>query len=120
MLDKTNGASPPPPDETPPEPPPVITLEDRFEPALAGITIEPGRANRAVYSLTRMVDIEMAANKVKREQAELAIVDFILRTKDAYGERAPVFLDDAIRAPKKVQPPGSKIIRPGGFGRSKQ
>jgi hypothetical protein len=91
----------------------VIVLEDQYVKALVGHTISAEGTPRAVYSLTKLVKAERTLKDMAEDPARMSIVSLIFEVTRDHGERAPIFVDDAISQPKPVEK--GKIIRPGGW-----
>ncbi|MFA6043359.1 MAG: hypothetical protein WC718_00115 [Phycisphaerales bacterium] len=98
-----------------PEPPPIVLLDDIYVKAFMGPTVSVSEHTRAAYSLHLLVIVEMATEQMSEDAAQVSIANKVAAWSAQYGAAAPVFIDDAISRPKEK----SKIIRPGGFGRSR-
>ena len=101
--------------EEPDEPPPIVLLDDIYVKAFLGHTVSVSGHPRSAYSLHLLVIVEMAAENMSEDAAQVSIANKVASWSARYGESAPVFIDDAISRPKEK----SRIIRPGGFGRSR-
>jgi hypothetical protein len=111
----TEDPAPYAPDQPPADGQPLelIVLEDVYAKALVGHTISAEGTPRAVYSLTKLVKAERTLKDMAEDPARMSIVSLIFEVTRDHGERAPIFVDDAISQPKPVEK--GKIIRPGGW-----
>lgn len=100
------GPPPAAPDEA--EAPPVMMLEDIYFKAFIGHTVSATEMPRAVYSLTKLCTMVRLSDGVTEEQAQAATINLVHKVTDEFGDRAPVFIDDAISQPAADEP--GKII----------
>jgi hypothetical protein len=99
----------------PPEALPLIILEEAYSSALLGHSISPIEAPRAVYSLPLLTKLEARRLGSDEDTAQQSLIAMVRQVYADHGSRAPHFIDDGIRRPKKKEK--SNIIVPGRFGR---
>lgn len=95
-------------DALPPEliPHTAVALEDAYKGALIGQTIDP--EPRFVYSLTALARIRSRQGHRSIESAQQDVGHMVFDVIEKHGDRAPVFVDDAVSQNRPV------ILRPGG------
>ena len=103
-------------DEEPQEPAPddaIIHLEDEYRHCLIGHSVSPNGKPRFVYSLTKLVKHEHSSMLLNPdiEIARASVWGLVQAITDEFGDRAPLFVDDAISRPKA---PKSLILLPNG------
>lgn len=105
----------------PPEPAPegaiVVLLPDDYRRALLGNHVSPLEPPRAVYSLPLLSQIEAKRLHTDEETAQKSVISMMRAIYQDHGNRAPIFVDDAIRRSKPREKKDKRIITPDQWRR---
>lgn len=100
--------------ETLAPPPSIIALQDAYHGALIGHTVSPAAGPRYAYSLNMLARMKSRELNVSIERAREVVWEMVGDVIRMHGDRAPLFVDDAVSRPELVNEK-SRIIVPGRY-----
>lgn len=80
--------------------PSLICLDDSYAYALIGRTVLPIGETRFCYSLEKLVNREMHNLRCTADEARSKVFQLVVEITMDHGDRAPLFIDDAISQEK--------------------